>query len=210
MIKDGKMLPNYLIFAILLLFDNMLNKSVRIPKRMLNEIDGYVGEDKFYSSRTDFVLSGMRQLVYTYAQKKREMLERYNMPLTNVVIEQTFSSITKLYLDSFDRYDGETTQVNVRTPGGLWNQISLLLKREYGYEKLADFPRAAVMCLLIHLKDTDDILNETEKFMEEQNKLRQDIYQIVMEGLKNNLSGPEIINDTYQKMMAKHVDNKPR
>ena len=181
----------------------MLNKSVRVPQELLDKIDEYVYVKQYYSTRTDFFLSSMRQLVATYAQKKKEVMEQYKTPSTKDVIEQTFRSITELYLRSFKRYSGETTQINLNTPEGLWNQIEKLLKREYGYERKADFPRASIMCLLFHLDEVESILDDTEKFMQEQMQLRAEIYKYVQEGLEKNMSPADIINTTFDKMVAK-------
>ena len=182
----------------------MLNKSVRVPKELLDKIDHYVYEKKYYATRADFIQSGVRQLIYTYAQKKREVAEQAPVPVTKDVIEQIFTSITMLFLEAFDKHDGETTQITFRIPEGLDNHINLLLRREYGFDKKADFPRAGIMCLISHLGDVDDILMDTEKFMEEQAKIREDIYQIVMEGMKKNLSGQDILKDAFQKLTSEH------
>jgi Arc/MetJ-type ribon-helix-helix transcriptional regulator len=186
----------------------MMNKSVRVPQELLEKIDLYVYEKKYYATRADFILAGVRQLVYTYAQKKREVAEQVNVQVTKEVIEEIFRSVTRVYLEAFDFHKGESTQISFRIPEGLDNQVSSLLRREYGFNKKADFPRAGIMCLIAHLGEVDDILSDTNKFMEDQLKIREDIYKIVMEGMKNNLSGQEIITGALQKLTAEHDKTK--
>ncbi len=173
-------------------------------------IDQYVFEKRYYSTRADFVQSGVRQLIYTYAQKKRDVMEQLNTEVTKDAIEEIFTSITKIYLESFEKLHGKSTQINFRIPEGLDIQTDLLLRCEYGYRKKADFPRAGIMCLLAHLNEVEDILMNTEKFMIEQQKLREQIYQVVMEGMKNNLSGQEIISDALRTLTPDSGNEKKR
>ena len=59
------------------------------------------------------------------------------------------------------------------------------------------------MCLLFHLDEVESILDDTEKFMQEQMQLRAEIYKYVQEGLEKNMSPADIINTTFDKMVAK-------
>ena len=180
----------------------MKQRTVRIPENLSRKIDELVTVDHLYSTKADFILSSIRYTLILYAQKKKEIVEDYpDIPLTNGLIDQTYSAITNTYLTTYDLYTGDPVQINVRIPDGLDDRISHLTKVQYGFNKKADFIKVSIICLLTTVRETEDIFNDIEKMMKDQEALMEEIYANVMKGMSQKKSGPEIIRDTLNNVL---------
>ena len=180
----------------------MPQRSVRIPTNLDKKIEELVDVDKLYSSKADFVLSSMRYTLILYAQKKKEIAEKYpGVPLSEQLVNMTYSGITSVFLTAYNMYEGEPVQINVRVPDGLENRISQLMLMNYGFNKRADFIKVSIMCMLSTIREIDDIFDDIEKMRVDQETLREKIYEEVIKGLSQKKSGPDIIQDTIDKLL---------
>ena len=180
----------------------MKQRTVRIPENLARKIDELVSVDHLYSTKADFILSSIRCTLILYAQKKKEIVEEYpNIPLTNGLIEQTYAAITNTYLTTYDLYEGEPVQINVRIPDGLDERISHLTKTQYGFTKKSDFIKVSIICLLSTVRETEDIFDDIDKMMKDQEALMDEIYENVMKGLSQRKSGPDIIKETLHNVL---------
>ena len=179
----------------------MITRTVRVPKTLVDEIDKRI-ESQEYSTRADFILHAMRQMLTVFASEKKKLFETAssNYKITEEKISELFNSLAQSYLKGFDEYGGEMMQINTRVPEGLENKTMILMKPEYGFKKKTDFTRASIICLLSVLRETDDSFEDAEKLIAKQRRMTETANEAIIEGLRKGLSVKEIMDTVYEKL----------
>ncbi|MBR6204365.1 MAG: hypothetical protein IKQ60_04825 [Candidatus Methanomethylophilaceae archaeon] len=179
----------------------MITRTVRVPKTLVDEIDKRIDSQE-YSTRADFILHAMRQMLTVFASKKKEMIEAAspNYRITEERITELFNSLAQSYLKGFDEYGGEMMQINTRVPEGLEDKTMILMKPEYGFKKKTDYTRASIICLLSVLRETDDSFEDAEKLIAKQRQMTETVNKVIIEGLSKGMTAKEILDAAYEKL----------
>ena len=98
-------------------------------------------------------------------------------------------------------YDGEPIQISIHVPDGISKRMSSLLYRRYGFTKKSDFIKVSVVCLLMKIKETDEIYDGLDEYLESQKIVVNEVYKMMFEGLKDGKNGQEIIESTVNYLL---------
>lgn len=179
----------------------MTTSTIRLPKKLTDEIDHMI-EKKYYFNRSDFVQSSIRYTLMFYADKRMELHRTaHDKNTSQNLLDQVYSSITTTYLKAYETYDGEPIQISIHVPDGISKRMSSLLYRRYGFTKKSDFIKVSVVCLLMKIKETDEIYDGLDEYLESQKIVVNEVYKMMFEGLKDGKNGQEIIESTVNYLL---------
>ena len=182
---------------------NTKTTTVRIPVLLDDLIKKRIDSHEF-STKADFVLAAMRHTVYTYAVKKKELVEKFpEIPLTAERVNQLYETLTTTYLNGYRTFGSSAIQINVRVPIGFVDTIGPLLKVQYGFRKKADFVKVSIMCYVAAIDEVDQIFKDTEQLVAEQAKHLNDLYAMVARDIANQKPGQEIIKNCLDSILKK-------
>ena len=181
-------------------------QPMRFPEKLIEKIDNYIVNDNLYTTRPDFILDAVRFSYGKLSEKFAEVYEKTHSGEAGYSIyksrERDLMQMTGMVLLSeYQEYGVEKTQVMLRFPKGLAEDIEKNVLSTRICKNRSDFIRLSIVYKLTYIAELKDLWKSVESYNKD---LKEDLSNSVADFILNGFTDKTIFETV--KEIAKNSE----